>query len=621
MISQEHILNGATITAHPYYPFLDEKINDVARNIKKAIQVSPDIMDHVSNRCDKEFLQEFGFDVEIAKYDEDKKQLTFPTTLPTGELIEKKIEAIESYFNQFTAKEVEIPKCLYAKSKDEVEEKLQETMGSFRNVAHATIEDDKQCIVVTGKEKELAKVENALQKKLNELEKKNQMVTKKLSFEPRKMMLIFSLGFEERFKSEPDIEVKIDHGILTLKGSKELVELAKDQAYEEYSKIREEHIDLTKRQEDYLVASGLENINDGLKKKVEALVCLDKSKPRKAIVELLDSEKFEEVKEYLLERVFEESFTVDEESVDLLKSEKWRKFQDTLEKEYGVKVSTVGQLEVNIWLTGEKSHVTQAHERLKHFVKINTIISESITVDQTIARHLKRFCKSKIKNIEDTLKSHMVKLEKEDRSFIVQGTKEGVKKAKAMLQDIIDDLAHRKIPVEKPGMQKYLKSETGKTSLAGIEGEYSCTINLTTNRKERSTQISSVVNPRASNPSTMLLYSYETPKVLLQDDIPTHHNPLNEFRRRFSDEPTFEEHFLRPARRVPASKYDQDERFNTERQATDFAESNNKKSLEAPQRADRITTKTTISVVVGDLSTHQVKQLLVIQNILFNYLL
>ena len=620
MISKEHILNGATITAHPYYPFLDEKINDVARNIKKAIQVSPDIMDHVSNRCDKEFLQEFGFDVEIAKYDEDKKQLTFPTTLPTGELIEKKIEAIESYFNQFTAKEVEIPKCLYAKSKDEVEEKLQETMGSFRNVAHATIEDDKQCIVVTGKEKELAKVENALQKKLNELEKKNQMVTKKLSFEPRKMMLIFSLGFEERFKSEPDIEVKIDHGILTLKGSKELVELAKDQAYEEYSKIREERIDLTKRQEDYLVSSGLENINDGLKKKVEALVCLDKSKPRKAIVELFDSEKFEEVKDYLLERVFEESFTVDEESVDLLKSEKWRKFQDVLEKEYGVKVSTVGQLEVNIWLTGEKSHVTQAHERLKHFVKINTIISESITVDQTIAGHLKRFCKSKIKNIEDTLKSHMVKLEREDRSFIVQGTKEGVKKAKAMLQDIIDDLAHRKISVEKPGMQKYLKSETGKTSLAGIEGEYSCTINLTTNRKERSTQISSVVNPRASNPSTMLLYSYETPKVLLQDDIPTHHNPLNEFRRRFSDEPTFEEHFLRPARRVPASRYDQDERFNTERQAADFAESNNKKSLEAPQRADRITTKTTISVVVGDLSTHQVKQLLVIQNILFNYL-
>ena len=534
------------------------------------------------------------------------------------------IEAIESYFNQFAAKEVEIPKCLYAKSKDEVEEKLQETMRSFRNVAHATIEDDKQCIVVTGEEKELAKVENALQKKLNELEKKKKMKSIQLTLQSHKLMLIRSLGFEERFESNSDIEVKINlqKGTINLKGSKELVELAKVQVLEEYSKIREERIDLSKSQEEYLVSDGLEKINDDLKKrKVKAHICLDKSKPRKAILELLDSEKFEELKDYLSEQVFEESFTVDEESVDLLKSEKWRKFQDVLEKEYGVKVSTVGQLEVNIWLTGEKSHVTQAHERLKHFVKINTIISESITVDQTIARHLKRFCKSKIKNIEDTLKSHMVKLEREDRSFIVQGTKEGVKKAKAMLQDIIDDLAHRKIPVEKPGMQKYLKSETGKTSLAGIEGEYSCTINLTTDRKERFTQISSVVNPRASNPSTMLLCSYETPeKVLLkvyQDDIPTHHNPLNEFRRKFGDEPTFKEHFPRPARRVPASRYDQDERFNTERQATDFAESNNKKSLEAPQRADRITTNTkmTISVVVGDLSTHQVKQLFVIQNI------
>ena len=609
MISKEQILNGATITVRPYYPFLDEKINDVARNIKKAIQVSPDIMDHVSNRCDKEFLQEFGFDVETAKYDEEKKELAFPTTLPNGELIEETIEAIESYFNEFAAKEVEIPKCLYAKSKDEVEEKLQETMRSFRDVAYATIEDDKQCIVVTGEEKELAKVENALQKKLNELEKKKKMKSIQLTLQSHKLMLIRSLGFEERFESNSDIEVKINlqKGTINLKGSKELVELAKVQVLEEYSKIREERIDLSKSQEEYLVSDGLEKINDDLKKrKVKAHICLDKSKPRKAIVQLLDSEKFEELKDYLSEQVFEESFTVDEESVDLLKSEKWRKFQDVLEKEYGVKVSTVGQLEVNIWLTGEKSHVTQAHERLKHFVKINTIISESITVDQTIAGHLKRFCKSKIKNIEDTLKSHMVKLEREDRSFIVQGTKEGVKKAKAMLQDIIDDLAHRKIPVEKPGMQKYLKSETGKTSLAGIEGEYSCTINLTTNRKERSTQISSVVNPRASNPSTMLLYSYETPKVLLQDDIPTHHNPLNEFRRKFGDEPTFKEHFPRPARRVPASRYDQDERFNTERQATDFAESNNKKSLEAPQRADRITTNTkmTISVVVGDLSTH-----------------
>ena len=87
---EKHILNGATITVRPYYPFLDEKVTDVARNIKKAIQVSPDIMDHVSNRCDKEFLQEFGFDVETAKYDEDTKQLTFPTTLSTGELIEEK---------------------------------------------------------------------------------------------------------------------------------------------------------------------------------------------------------------------------------------------------------------------------------------------------------------------------------------------------------------------------------------------------------------------------------------------------------------------------------------------------------------------------------------------------
>ena len=775
MISQEHILNGATITAHPYYPFLDEKINDVARNIKKAIQVSPDIMDHVSNRCDKEFLQEFGFDVEIAKYDEDKKQLTFPTTLPTGELIEKKIEAIESYFNQFTAKEVEIPKILYVNSKDEVKETLNEAMKDFRNEAHATIENDKRCIVVTGKKDKLSKVENVLQKELDELEKKKTVLTTQLSFEPHKLMLMLTLGFAERFESESDIEVKLDlqNGTLALKGSKELVESAKHQAYELYANVREERIDLSEMQEDYLVSGGLEKINDGLKKRnVDGFVCLDKSQPRKAKVALLKSEKFEEVKEYVLEQAFEESFAVEEESINFLRSEKWRTFQETLEKESRIKISTVGQMEINIWLTGEKSQVKKARDKLKHFVTVNTIISESIFVDQTIARHLSRFCDGKMKNIEDTLKSHMVKLVKREQgSFTVQGTKEGVRKAKAILQSVIDNLAHHKIHVEKPGMQNYFKSEAGRSTLDGIETNCCCTINLTTDKKQSSTLIRSVVNSSTSNPSTMLLCSYETrEKVLLkvyQDDITTHacdvivnaangdlkhigglakmivdkggkeiqedcdqytkkkgtlcpgecykgipgklpcthvihtvgprwdnsnrvkdrrqlefacestlevaknHSSialpaigsgiyqvpkdvcaevlvetavnfssktgrksalkeihfvnndsmtaqtfLNEFRKRFGDKPTFEESPSRPARHGPR-RLNQDEGFDTERQAADFAESENKKSLEAPPRADRITTNTkmTISVVVGDLSTHQVKHFCLVETL------
>ena len=401
-------------------------------------------------------------------------------------------------------------------------------MKDFRNEIYASIEDDKQCIVVTGKKEKFVKFEKALQKELNELEKKKEMITTRLSLEQRKLMLILSGGFEKRFESETDIEVKIDppNGTLTLKGSKELVESARIQAYEEYSKIKEEFIDLSERQEEYLMSGGSGKINDGLKKrKLEALVCLDKSKPRKAIVEFLSTTTFKDVKEYLLDQVSEECFTVEEESADLLKSEKWTTFQNNLEQDSVVKMFTVGHSEVNVWLTGEKSQVQKAHENLKQFVNVNTIISESINLDETIARHLPRFCKRDMNNIEVNLKNHMVKFEIEE-SLTVRGTKEGVRQAKALLQEVIDNLAYRKIFLEKPGMQKYLESETGRTSLGGVETQYNCTITLTTDRKERSTQISSVVNPRASNPSTMLLCSYETPeKVLLkvyQDDITTH---------------------------------------------------------------------------------------------------
>ena len=120
----------------------------------------------------------------------------------------------------------------------------------------------------------------------------------------------------------------------------------------------------------------------------------------------------------------------------------------------------------------------------------------------------------------------MVKLIKGARSFTVQGTKEGVNKAKDMLQDIINELEHQKITVEKPGMQKYLASESGKVIRAGIETRYSCSINLTTDRTQISTQISTVVNSSIGNPSSLLLCSYETPEKMLfkvfQADITTH---------------------------------------------------------------------------------------------------
>ena len=73
---------------------------------------------------------------------------------------------------------------------------------------------------------------------------------------------------------------------------------------------------------------------------------------------------------------------------------------------------------------------------------------------------------------------------------------------------------------------------------------------------------------------------------------------LNEFRKRFGDKPTFEEGLSSPPRRG-RKRFNQNESFHTK--------STNKKSLHAPLKADTTTTntKTTISVIVGDLSTHQ----------------
>ena len=503
--------------------------NKVAvKNEKKTIPVRPDVMEFVSNSCDQEFIESFGFSISEATYDEENEELTFAIAQPTGKRGKKQMEEIENYLSQFTVKEIHVSRNLLINAKDEVDEKLANTMENFKNKVHATTDNDKLCILVTGKKKKLGKFQKAIQKELNELEKKKEVITMNISLDQQKLMLILSLGFEEQFESYSNIEVKIDpqNGILNLKGSQEMVHSAKLQALETYSKIKEEYVELSERQEDYLASGGLQKVNDSLRKsKVQALVCLDKSKPKKAKVELFDLEKFDNVKGYLSQQVSEKCFTVEEESVHLLKNDKWRKFRETLAKDSGIKVFTVGNVEVSIWLTGETKQVEEAYENLKSFMKINTVISESVVVNHGVSRHLTKYCENKIRNVEKRLEEHLVKIYfKEDRTFLISGTKEGVNQAKNMLQDIIDDLAHQKIPVEKPGMRKYLTTTAGRTSLTGIETRYNCTIHLTNDSEQRSMLISSVASPR---PSSRLLCSYETPeKVLLEvhhADITAHH--------------------------------------------------------------------------------------------------
>ncbi len=434
-------------------------------------------------------------------------------------------EKIEEYMEQFTVKEIPFCKKLLNTSRDELSMMI--TTMNKENIT-TTIEEELPQMKIVGTKKCANEIYEQLRIKIGEMEKGLDVVIDHLSLPGYKLELYALHGVDDMLKDEFHVAVKIEplKGTITIEGPTEQVSLASKEVYKKCSQISEETSDLNETKKRFLKSGGLDVLNNGMKAiGLKGMISLSESEPSKAKVLVFeDGTTKENVLSYLKSNTFVKKYSLEEDSVTLLKSNKWEEFYENSTTESSVMIYADARGSTEISLVGKTSEVEKAYEKLQEFMKRNTIVKENIDLDEGYVGYLNEYCTKDLDEIEKKLEDNSVRMHLIEHEAVVaiHGTKKGVKEAKKHMEEIISNIAIGKICFDRPRNQKYLESEEGNLSMRGIESKHKCLMRLIKDDGERSTIIPS---SRPKEPSKFFC-SYETQEKIslkvLKDDIVAH---------------------------------------------------------------------------------------------------
>ena len=510
-MNREHKLNESVLSVRPHYQFM----KTITETAYCTIKLNSDVYDHFIKKCEEEIAAQFGAKtLEIIH--EKKEELLFPEAMAKD---------IEEYMEQFVVKEIPFCKKLLDASRDE----LSMMLATANKGSITTILDEELLrIKIVGTKKCANEIYEHFKNKISEMEKGLDVAFESLSLPEYKLVLYSLHGFDNMLKDKFNVVVKIVpwKQILTIEGPKEQVDLATKEAYRKCIQTMEDNIDLDETKKRFLDSGGIAALNSGMKATgLKGMITLNKSETSKARVLAFEDATIKDIHSYLSCNMFVKTYLLDEDSLTLLKSNKWEEFCEKSKTETSVTINVdTNRSAAEVSLVGKTTEVEKTYDTLKDFMKQNTIVKESVDLEEGYVGYLTQYCTKDLEKIEDNLQEQSVRMNlvEHEGTVNIHGTKDGVKEAKKYLEEIISNVATGEMCFDRLRNQKYLESDEGKLSIEGIQSKHKCLIRLIKNDGKGSTIIPS---SRPTEPSK-LLCSYETrEKILLKvfkDDIVAH---------------------------------------------------------------------------------------------------
>ena len=513
-MNREQTLDGSVLCLREHYQFLET----VKETSSKKIKLNKDVVNHVAANCEKGFCDQFSFELlEFVK--ESTEELS----------LEKEMsEKIEVYMEQFTVEGVPFSKKLLDISKAE----LHSTIGMMtKDNITVAIDEELLKIKIAGKKEDVNVICRQFQSAVAEMEKELNITSEQIEIPEHKLELLLLHGVDDVVRNDFHVEIEIESskGIIIVKGTKKKIDSATKELLTKCNQITEDNIDLNEPKKRFIQSGGLDVLNNGLRTTgLKGMVSFSKSERRKAKVLVFGAE-LEDVHSFIKDNMFEKHYLVDEDSLALLKSNKWQEFCENEDIDASVKIFEDEEKSTDISLIGKTQNVEQTYERLQEFMKRNTIVKKKIDLDEGYARYLTSHCRKDLDEIEEKLEEQSVTVhfEEDIGTIEVDGTKEGVKEATNQIREVLTSIEMDKIRFDNQRMQQYLQSNEGHVFLKGIESNYKCLIRLTEDNGELATKSSST-RPKSyqDKPTSVLLCSYETPEnvslKVFKGDITAH---------------------------------------------------------------------------------------------------
>ena len=193
----------------------------------------------------------------------------------------------------------------------------------------------------------------------------------------------------------------------------------------------------------------------------------------------MNSEAAEKASKLVRHLVVEECVDLDEDQVQLEKSEKWSQLRYDLTEKRILSLS-FDRRNKKLWLVGTKDDVPLALAAVTRFLKENTVVNNTVRLPTGCRRFLAKYREQELRQIEEDLKEYSTRIKRvvdeDDEDLIISGTTDGVEKGTKLVQDLASKVRSEKLFLNKPGMRKVLGQSKGKKLLSRLGNENKCVI-------------------------------------------------------------------------------------------------------------------------------------------------
>ena len=502
VLSKSHSLNGAQLSVKPHNPFLGKPVSEADEQevqLTKTVSVDPQIMPFIFERHEADYKEmQDAHSVKIT-WEESSSSITV-TTLDKASVDRHKFdtacEEIASFLGTFlTATTQVLPEAWQAvldyfnKNDSPVKEKVKFQCSAQQH-----------SIALTGRKKDVEGLVNELQELNKNIERKMTLEASKTTSYmeniPRmRLKFLTDLDFEKELATQHDetqVSVLMDKGKVQICAPKDTVHKVSAAVWEAVANIKDLKLEISQNAVEILRSSKCQAFmkDQFTANNIQAALAFDSENEENVFVMGMKTKVAEEASELVKRLIVEECLDLNDDQVQLDRSEKWRKLRYELTEKRILSLS-FDRSNKQIRLVGTKEDASFALKAVERFLKDNTIVSSVVELPRGCKRYLAKYRVQEIRQIEDELQEHFTRIkgmEGEDDNLVVSGTPEGVNKGTNLIEDLASKVSSRKVFLNKPGMRKVLDRSKGKKLLSLLENEQKCIIEHFVPKKDASSK-------------------------------------------------------------------------------------------------------------------------------------
>ncbi|XP_046849873.1 protein mono-ADP-ribosyltransferase PARP14-like isoform X2 [Xenia sp. Carnegie-2017] len=509
---KDHNLNGAVLNVHEHYHFM----NEIKELRGKKITLDKFVIFHINQKCRGEFCHYFGAEM-LKKVNENPESLMLPG---------KVADDMMSYFDQFVHLVIPFSQKLLETSS----ENLYKLCSLPQKQDEITALVDKTMLRVVANKEKREHARQMFQNAISKMEKRFHAGATKLTISGNKLKLFQLHGIDQVIKNECQVDVNVVpmKNTITIKGGESQTQQAKSKILGLSSQVTEDVVEIKEGRKRFLESGNLCAMNYRMRDaKLKGIILLSEELKKCQIrVLVFNSTSLKDINAFLNENLFERQLCVHGESSGLLQSSLW---QDFKRKAIGSNTAFLHFIENGynkVFLVGEKKKVQESYLACQDFLMKNTIMSKNIPVSEGLSRFLKVYSDKEIQNIMQEFPNATGKIEINDKTLDISGTRCVLDKATKTIESILSKVSSDKIQLLRPRVQEYFNAQEGGGLLTKMERQYNCVIHISEDDDNASNDSSNESRASSSKGKSKFLGHYETQEKislrLFQGDITKH---------------------------------------------------------------------------------------------------